>query len=260
MMNRRLLNLYASNAKRGSFKAEGNTLFLYDVIVSSDEEAKWFGGVSPEAYAKALAGMSGTVHLRINSPGGDVFASRAMAQAMREYNGEIIAHVDGYAASAASLIAISASRTIMAPGAFLMIHRAWTWGIGNSDDLLATASLLEKIDGTLAETYAAKGNKTAAEFADMMAQETWFTPQEALDSGLADELSAEAEKDKSTSARATWDVSAFDRAPEAPAPADTNDDAAARAAAEKAAAEAAAAETDQRERRTRALQLLETAA
>lgn len=211
----KLFNLFSANAKRGSFSAEGDTLFLYDVIVGSDDEAAYFGGVSPQAFSKALAGMSGTVHLRINSPGGDVFAARAMAQAMREHAGEIIAHVDGYAASAASLVAVTASKAIMAPGSFMMIHKAWTLGVGNSEDLLATASLLEKIDATLADTYAAKSGKEASIFAEMMAKETWFTAQEALDAGIADEIAPEKPKAK---ALASWDMSAFATAPKVETP------------------------------------------
>ena len=38
----KLLNLLQANAKRGEFRAEGNTIFLYDVIVGSDEEADWW--------------------------------------------------------------------------------------------------------------------------------------------------------------------------------------------------------------------------
>jgi ATP-dependent protease ClpP protease subunit len=207
-MRPKLLNLLASNAKKGSFRAEDDTIFLYDVIVGSDAEAEFWGGVSPEAFSRQLAGMSGTVHLRINSPGGDVFASRAMAQAMREYQGEIIAHVDGYAASAASLIAVSADRCIMAPGSFLMIHKAWTMALGNSEEFLATAGLLEKIDGTLAETYAEKSGKDAARFAEMMAAETWFTAAEAVDLGLADEAATAKPKNA-----ARWDLSAYQAAP-----------------------------------------------
>jgi ATP-dependent Clp protease protease subunit len=40
-----------------------------------------------------------------------------------------------------------------------MIHNAWTLAMGNADDLLQTAALLEKIDGTLRDTYAAKTGK-----------------------------------------------------------------------------------------------------
>jgi ATP-dependent protease ClpP protease subunit len=258
MMHRGLFNLFKANAKRGSFKAEANVIYLYDVIVGSDADAEWFGGVSPQAFATTLAGMSGTVHLRINSPGGDVFAARAMAQAMREYDGEIIAHVDGYAASSASLIAASGSKCIMAPGSFIMIHKAWTWGVGNSDDLLATAALLEKVDGTIAQTYASKAGGEPNSFAAMMAKETWFTAEEAIEIGLADEVAAE--EATAASARATWDVSAYAAAPktnvETPDPAIA---AAAAAVAETAEAERLANETEHR-KRVHAARMLLTAA
>ncbi|WLB43028.1 Clp protease ClpP [Bradyrhizobium ottawaense] len=213
MRDRRLFDLFAANAKRGTFRADAasNTIELYDLIVSSEIEAEWYGGVSLQGFAKAMRGMSGTVHLRINSPGGDVFAGVGIAQIMREYDGEIVAHVDGYAASAASVVAIAADKVVMAPASMMMIHKAWTWGIGNADDLMATAELLEKIDGQLAEGYAARGSKDAAAFMALMAAETWLTPQEAIDCGLADELAGD--KDKSaTNARARWDVSAFEHA------------------------------------------------
>lgn len=264
MKHRQLLNLFAANAHRGKFRADAsqNVIELYDVICSSEDEAAWFGGVSMPAFAKALRGMTGTVHLRINSPGGDVFAGIAMAQYMREYDGEIVAHIDGYAASIASIIAIAADKVIMAPGSMMMIHKAWTWGIGNADDLLATAELLEKIDGELADRYAARAAKAdgkgAAAFLDMMAQTTWFTGQEAVDAGLADEMASEDPK-KSEQAQARWDLSAYNRVPPTPALTEPTNDAAAEAAA-AVAADAAAKEIEQHGRRTRALQLLGTAA
>jgi ATP-dependent Clp protease protease subunit len=229
MRPNKFLSLLKANAGRGSFKAEGNTLYLYDVIVSSKEEAAWFGGVDAETFVQALKGMKGDVSLRINSPGGDVFAARAMAQAIREHDGAVTAHVDGYAASAASFITSVADKTVMAPGAMLMIHKAWTIGVGNADDLLATADLLEKIDGTIAETYAASAEKRgkdadAKHFAELMTAETWFTGAEAVDAGLADEIASGAVKNA-----ARWDFSAYQRppavepeqkpAPEPPAPA-----------------------------------------
>jgi len=266
---KKLLNLLSANAKRGSFRAEsgagGNVIEVYDVIVSSDAEASWYGGVSLQAFSKALDGMSGDVILRINSPGGDVFAGIAMAQRMREYKGGVItSHVDGYAASAASLIAIAAQKCIMAPASMMMIHKAWTFAMGNSDDLLETADLLDKIDGQLAETYAQRGGKkTAADFMAMLGKDTWLSPQETLDLGLCDELVVAGERD-AAQARALWDMSVFDNAPKPPAKAEQSESekaAAAKAAAKVTAdAEAAAAESE-RQQRVRALQaLLVTAA
>lgn len=215
----RLLNLLRNNARRGEFRAEGNTLYVYDVIVASDADAEWMGGVSAERIVKTLAQMSGPIDMRINSPGGDVFAARAIMAAMAGYSGEITAYVDGYAASAASIIAVAAGKVVMAEGSFMMIHKAWTWSVGNSDDFLSTAALLDKIDGTIAETYAGKSGKEAGHHVEQMAAETWFTAQEAVEEGLADEVATKAVKNA-----ARWDLSAYQSAPDAPPePQNTND-------------------------------------
>lgn len=211
MHHNKLLNLLRNNAKKGEFRAEGNTIFLYDVIVSSKAEAEWFGGVDAETFVQTIRGMTGDVSLRINSPGGDVFAARAMAQAIRDHQGTVTAYVDGYAASAASFVTSVADKTVMSQGSMMMIHKAWSIALGNADDFMATAALLEKIDGTIVETYQAaaeKRKKTAPDFLGMMAAETWLTAQEAIDAGLADEVSADAVK-----ASARWDFSAYDKPP-----------------------------------------------
>ncbi len=209
-MRNRLLNLYCANAKRGSFSAEANTIYVYDHIVSSELEAEWFGGVTPKAVIEALAGMTGTVTMRINSPGGDVFAGNAIAQAMREYKGGIEVVVDGIAASAASVIATTAAKVTMAPGSMMMIHNAWTITLGDKQSHTETANLLEKIDGMLADHYAARAKQDSGVFAEMMNAETWFTPQEAVEAGLADAI---AEAKPKAKAMAAWDLTAFNAAP-----------------------------------------------
>lgn len=204
-----LFKLLADNRGIGFFKAEQGadeaTLYLYDTIVSDD----YFGGVSAIAFAKSLAALKAPViHLRINSPGGDVFAARAMEQAVREHGSKIIAHIDGYAASAASYVALAADEVIIAPGAFYMIHKAWTMAWGNSEDLLATAALLEKVDASLLATYVKETGQDAQQIADWMAAETWFNAEEAVANGFADRV-AEAEP----KASAAWNLAAYAHAP-----------------------------------------------
>jgi hypothetical protein len=92
----------------------------------------------------------------------------------------------------------------------MMIHNAWTISAGDRHDHLDTASLLEKVDGMLAETYARKSGRAAAEFSAMMDAETWFTPQEALDMKLATSI---AEDPQPATASAAWDLSVFAKAP-----------------------------------------------
>ena len=141
-----------------------------------------------------------------------------MAQAIREHPGKVTAYVDGVAASAASLLAVTAAETVMAPGSMMMIHEAWTIGLGNKGDFLATAALLEKIDASVVETYQAKAGGEPEAWAAAMAAETWYTAAEAVAAGLADRVS----EAKAPAAQAAWDLGVYDNAPAAeaaPAPA-----------------------------------------
>jgi ATP-dependent protease ClpP protease subunit len=208
---RQLHRLIQANRGRGSFRAEGNRLVIYDVIVASDADAAWLGGVSAETFQREIRAMGGDIELRINSPGGDVFAARAMAQAIREHPGKVTAYVDGVAASAASLLAVTAAETVMAPGSMMMIHEAWTIGLGNKGDFLATAALLEKIDASIVETYQAKAGGEPEAWAAAMAAETWYTAAEAVTAGLADRVS----EAKPAAAQAAWDLGVYDNAAEA---------------------------------------------
>jgi ATP-dependent Clp protease, protease subunit len=212
-----------ANKGKGEFRAEDNTLWLYDAIASDEEEAFWMGGVSPRDFIAALARTTGPVTLRINSPGGSVFGAQAMVAAMRNHAQPITARIDSLAASAASVIAAECAECEMVPGSMLMIHKAWGLAIGNADDMLATAELLEKIDGQIAATYARRAGDDK-DWSALMAAETWFTAEEALAAGL---VSRVAEENKQRPAN-RWDLSAFARAPVAdvePTPEPVNDDA-----------------------------------
>src|SRR5258707_13669196 len=150
MNSYRLLALLSANRDRPkrsevlNATGEEATVYLYDSVDSDF-------GVNAEAFVKDFNAITAPkIHLRINSPGGDVFEARAIATAVAQHKSTVVSHVDGLAASAASYIAIAADEVEMAPGSFLMIHNAWTIVGGNASDLTATALLLEKIDGSLA--------------------------------------------------------------------------------------------------------------
>ena len=76
----------------------------------------------------------------------------------------------------------------MSDSGFLMIHKAWSLAMGNSEDMLSMAALLEKIDETLVDTYVNKTGADADQVRNWMKAETWFTAQEAKDNGFIDEI------------------------------------------------------------------------
>lgn len=224
-MRNGLMALLAANRGAGQFRAESTgddeaTIWLYDVIVRDD----YWGGVSALTLGKALADhrTASVIHLRIDSPGGDVFAGRAMEQLIAEHPARIIAHVDGFAASAASFVARSAPEVVIAPGGMFMIHKAWTWTYGNADQIRKEAELLEMIDETLVKTYAEKTGQDIDQLREWLAAETWMTAEQAVERGFADRIagaeSVTPEENPEANALA-WDLSAYARAPAARLPA-----------------------------------------
>ena len=188
--------------------ADETAIYLYDTIVSDDLSAEYFGGVSAQSIVPQIRAIKGgTIRLHINSAGGDVFAGQAIAQAVRDTGAKVIVQIDGLAASAATLPAMAADQVEIAEGGFLMIHNAWTVAIGNTNDLMETAALLEKVDGSIAAAYSRRSKLKMDEVRKMMNAETWFTAQEALAAGLVDGIS------KNKAARAHWDLSAYAHAP-----------------------------------------------
>lgn len=214
----RLLALQAKNkAAPRAYRVENAagasdaTIYLYDVIGYD-----WWtdGGVTALQFSKDLLALSGvdTIHLRFNSPGGDVFDGRAICAALDAHPANKVGHVDGWAASAASFILMHCDEVEMAEGAMLMIHNGWTMAAGDNRVMSDTAALLQKIDSAIQDDYMRRVNVDSAQVTAWMAAETWFSAAEAVQYGFADRIA----NGDGAKARASWDVSAYAHAPPAP--------------------------------------------
>lgn len=159
------------------------TLYIYDDIGPA-----WAGMIDAGSVAAALrdAGDVDTIVVRINSPGGGVFEAAAIYNQLREHAAEIHVKIDGVAASAASVIAMAGDKIEIAGNAMIMIHQASTIAWGNSAELTKTAEMLDKVDTTIVDTYAARTGRDAQEIRDWMASETWFGADDAVANGFAD--------------------------------------------------------------------------
>jgi ATP-dependent Clp protease, protease subunit len=153
------------------------------------------------------------LHVRINSDGGDVFEGVAIYNALRRVPFEVITHVDGMAASIASLVALAGSEVHMADNAFLMIHNASACTCGDAAYHLKRAELLQRVqDSTLAAAYVEKTGATPDQVTTWMQEETWFTAVEAEAAGFCDVI--DETNTEAAAAIATLDISAYRRAPE----------------------------------------------
>lgn len=171
-----------------SVQAPGaGALTLYGEI----SDATWFGDeVTPAAFLKDLEALGeiGALDVYINSPGGDVFAGYAIYHMLRRHPARVTVHVDGLAASAASVVAMAGDRIVMPAASMMMVHRAWTLACGDAARLLDIAAELERVDTQLAQLYADRTGKAIEDIEALMAAETWMTGAEALEMGFCDEV------------------------------------------------------------------------
>lgn len=148
-----------------------------------------YENINPKAIKQALNEANGSdVELEINSPGGYVDAGSEIYTALKEYQGQVTAKITGQACSAASWIALAADRVEMSPTAQMMIHRASTMSIGNSDDLASDLNALNSLDKSFVDLYSQRTGLDAKEVYRLMCNTTWMNAKEAVDKGFADEI------------------------------------------------------------------------
>ena len=167
-------------AKANGKKAE---LFIYDQI-----GADYYGdGITAKSISEALAEFTTKADLDIyvNSPGGSVFDGIAIYNQLARWGGKKTVHIDGIAASIASVIAMVGDEIKIAENGLMMIHSAWGITVGNAADMRKYADSLDKIDGTILDTYVSKTKGSASEIRDWMTAETWMNADEAVSRGFA---------------------------------------------------------------------------
>nr|WP_260288459.1 head maturation protease, ClpP-related [Peribacillus sp. BBB004] len=162
-------------------------------IISSNEQwiYDWFGieATSPKKISDQLSQVKGEdIDIDINSGGGSVFDASEIYALLKDYQGKKTGKILGLAASAASVIAMAADTLMMAPTAQIMIHNASTRSQGDYRDMDKTSDFLKNVNQTIANAYQIKSGKSHEELLSMMDNETWLTPQQAMEHHLIDEI------------------------------------------------------------------------
>ncbi|HLQ74941.1 MAG TPA: head maturation protease, ClpP-related [Alloiococcus sp.] len=136
------------------------------------------------------------IHVHINSGGGSAFDGIAICNILKNHKAKVIAHIDGWAASAASIIAMGADEVIMPSNTMMMIHQASTFAYGNADEFEKIVIDLRKIDTAVKASYENRFVGSADELEKLLNDETWLTADEAQTLGFADTISDEIEYDE----------------------------------------------------------------
>lgn len=163
----------------------------YELIVEGiiSGEAWWGDEFTPDMVRDELAKANGNpLRIIINSPGGEVFAGAAIYNALLQYQGRKTVRVDGVAASMASVIAMVGDEIYMSPGSTMMVHRPLVGAYGNIKDLEKAIEILESLEETILPIYEGRTGLSKEEIFKLLDEETWMSPDKAVELGFADKL------------------------------------------------------------------------
>ena len=160
--------------------------WILDEIAADSKRWNWNTGKEEQVESKTsqryfvdnLAGLTAadTVNLYINCTGGSVKEAIGIYNVLQRCPATVIAYIDGFACSAASVIAMAADKVIMPRNTAMLIHNASGGACGTANDLRKAADDLDVINRAAIQSYTMHaGDKLPAdELQKMLDAETWL--------------------------------------------------------------------------------------
>lgn len=160
-----------------------------ELLIYGDIYDGWFSDTDSKQFAQALKSITANeIRVRINSYGGEVFGAQAIYSSLKNHPARVVVHIDGIAASAATIIAMAGDYVVMPENAMMMIHNPLVATVGDAEELRETADVLDKVRDSIVAVYRGKTGLSDEKLVELMADETWMTAKEAKELGFVDEV------------------------------------------------------------------------
>lgn len=152
------------------------------------EISKWWGVNSRDVYW-ALKGQNvSQINVFISSPGGEIDQAFVIHDMLKGHPANVTAYLVGQCASAATIISCSADEVVMSNQCIYMIHKPQWICWGDADAMGKAEEILNKYQSLIVNVYKRKTGMDEDALNDLINEETWFEPTEALALGFVDKV------------------------------------------------------------------------
>lgn len=168
-------------------KKKGNKA---EILILGDIGSSWWASVNTQQIRKELADFDDVeeINLRIDSPGGSVFAGIGLYSYLKDHKAKKKVYIDGMCASIATVIAMAGDEIYMNNASQFMIHNPWTIAVGEAKELRHDAEVLEGLKDSIISAYMTKTNLTKEELVKAMDKTTYYNAKDALAAGFITEI------------------------------------------------------------------------
>ncbi len=146
--------------------------------------------VCAEMVLLASADSERDIVLYINSPGGSVLAGLAIYDTMKLVPNDVVTVALGLAASMGQVLLASGThgKRMSLPHSRIMMHQPSAGIGGTAIDIAIQSENLKYMKRQSEEILAAETGRTVGEIAADSDRDRWFTPEQARDYGMIDEI------------------------------------------------------------------------
>lgn len=132
------------------------------------------------------------IRVHVDSYGGSVSEGWAIYNALRQHPAKVVSYGDGFVASAALYPFLAGDERIASNLSAYFLHQVIVSVDGNADDLRAAADEAEMMTEIGINAFVDRTGMTADEVRALMKVDTWLTPAQALDYGIATSITQDA--------------------------------------------------------------------
>lgn len=176
----------------GQVTTQGNHIWFYSGV--NQHSASTFNMKLAEMSlylrkaALDLGVEPGPIHMHIHSYGGEVYAGLAIADAIINCPLAVHTHIEGGAASAATIFSVVGKHRTIGANSYLLIHQITTYFRGKHEEWKDETANLEALMARLRTLYARYTGLSPAKAEEIMKHDLWFDARRALEDRMVDEI------------------------------------------------------------------------
>jgi len=128
------------------------------------------------------------IHLHIQSFGGDLMPMFYVLDCIDSMKSPVWTYVDGYAASAASLLSVYGKKRLMTKRSFVLMHELKTTSQGTYSEVMTDIAHSKELMQMMCKVYETKTAMQPTEIKQLLMKDTWLNAQKCIKRGIVDTI------------------------------------------------------------------------
>ena len=163
--------------------------------ISSSPSLKFYGVVDTDSCHELITNLQtidatesseSPIHLHIQSLGGDLMPMFNVLDNIDALKAPVWTYVDGYVASAASLLSVYGERRYMTKRSFILIHELRSTAEGTYSELTKDVTHSKELMQLMYDVYNTKTKMSYRQIQELMLKDIWLNSKMCLQLGLVD--------------------------------------------------------------------------